>query len=96
MAAVAVLQQVVALRLVAASLAAALRLLVAASPAVEWQPHREVAFHYSLMVLELQRQPRQPAEQLRQLAVPRLASGRQTPPSALASPALRCFQVREP
>jgi hypothetical protein len=85
LAAVAVLQRVVALRpvaaslaealqlLVAASLAEALQLLVAASLAVGWQSHRAVALRYSLLALVLQRQPRRPVEQLRRLAVLRLA-----------------------
>jgi hypothetical protein len=73
LAAVAVLQRVVALRPVAASLAEALQLLVAASLAVGWQSHRAVALRYSLLALAFQLQPRRPVEQLRRLAVLRLA-----------------------
>ena len=56
----------------AASLAAALQLPVAVWPVEALQPRQVLASH-QLLALVLQRQPRRPVEQLRRLAVLRLA-----------------------
>ena len=56
----------------AASLAAALQLPVAVWPVEALQPRQVLALH-QLLALVLQLQPRQPVEQLLQLAVLRLA-----------------------